>query len=722
MDIRHICSAFFLLSSLFLACKQDEIKPTSQIDSYAGPPSQGEEQKEPREPANGLFIPVNTEEHAFTVDDLLAMDKINEPQLSPDGSQIVFVRKKVDLKANRSRSDLWLLERTTGILKQLTEHPENDRQPQWTKNGQSIYYISDQGEQSQIWYRSLRDDQAIQVRQLPVAVDNLRLSPDGEHLLFTAELFPDCDTLECTKTRLDAKEKQNFSGQLYDQLFVRHWDFWKDGRISQLLVLDLDSDKSTPPRNLSRALAANVPSKPFGGREEFQFTPDSKSVVFTAREQNPVEAWSTNFDLFVVPIDGSAPPRKLTENPAWDSHPVFSPDGKQLAYLAMKRPGYEADRFRIMVQSWPEGTPRVLAENWDRSVQDLAFTADGKSLLVTAQDNGHMPLFSISLASEEVHKLVDQGTVSAFLPAQDQVIFLRDSFTSPSEFWSISLTGQNEKSLSQIHAARLASVRMGEPERFYFEGWNGERVYGWAIKPSEFSPQKRYPLALLIHGGPQGSFANNFHYRWNPQVYAGAGYAVVMIDFHGSTGYGQDFTDSIAGDWGGKPLIDLEKGLQAAFKQFSWIDDKRVCALGASYGGYMINWIAGVWPEPFRCLVNHDGIFDQRSMYYSTEELWFPEWEHGGPYFAKPSVYEKHNPVQWVEKWNTPMFVIHGALDYRVPVEQGLATFTALQRRGIDSQFLYFPDENHWVLKPGNTRQWHQEVLKWLDRHLKTSP
>jgi dipeptidyl aminopeptidase/acylaminoacyl peptidase len=293
-----------------------------------------------------------------------------------------------------------------------------------------------------------------------------------------------------------------------------------------------------------------------------------------------------------------------------------------------------------------------------------------------------------------------------------------DTMRSPVDLFSAALDGSDRRRLTDLNAERLAATGRGEFEQFSFAGWNDETVYGYVVKPADFDPEQRYPLAFIIHGGPQGSSDNDFHYRWNPQPYAGAGYAVVMIDFHGSTGYGQAFTDSITDDWGGKPLVDLQRGLATALDTYSWIDGTRACALGASYGGYMINWIAGNWPDGFRCLVNHDGTFDQRMMYYATEELWFPEWEHAGPYWENPDAHERHNPANHVAKWKTPMLVIHGALDFRIPESQGLATFTALQRQGIPSRFLYFPDENHWVLKPSNSVLWHDTVLEWLDRWL----
>jgi dipeptidyl aminopeptidase/acylaminoacyl peptidase len=390
----------------------------------------------------------------------------------------------------------------------------------------------------------------------------------------------------------------------------------------------------------------------------------------------------------------------------------------------MERPGYEADRFGIVLRDRATGATRRLAADWDRSPGGLAFSPDGATLWATAADVGQVSLFAIDVASGAVREVVGEGHVRepAMVPgagAGYRVLFGRDSLTAPVELYTVAADGSGLTRLTAVNREELAGVALGRPEQFSFAGAGGDTVYGWVVAPADFDPARRYPVAFLIHGGPQGSFGNDFHYRWNPQVYAGAGYGSVMIDFHGSIGYGQAFTDAIRGDWGGKPLEDLQKGLAAALARYPWLDGDRACALGASYGGYMINWIAGKWPAGFDCLVNHDGIFDQRMMYYATEELWFPEWEHGGPYFAHPEGYELHNPAHLVTRWRTPMLVIHGALDYRVPETQAFATFTALQRRGVPSRLLHFPDENHWVLEPANSILWHETVLAWLDRWTK---
>ena len=676
--------------------------------------------------AAGITLPMTfpimaAEPHPFTIQDLLAMDRITEPQPSPKGDRVVFVVRTTDLEANRGRTDLWRVNAGGSGLIRLTTDPAGDNNPRWAPDGGSIYFLSTRSGSSQVWRIPATGGDAVQVTNLPLDVANLTVSPDGSRLAFSLEVFPDCPTIACTKERVDQDEKSKATGQLYqgDAGFFRHWDTWSTGRRNHLFVMPI-AGPGGEPVDLSRGMNADVPSRPFGGAEEFTFSPDGRTVVFTARDAGREEPWSTDFDLYQVPVDGSQPPRNLTDaNPAWDTQPVFSPDGKTLAYLAMARAGFEADRYRIKLRDLATGRERVLADEWDRSAQGILFSPDGRTVYATATDTGQTPLFAIDVASGKVTKLVGDGHIREPKVSGDRIVFGRDTLRSPVELHTVRRDGSGLTAITRINQEKVAAALMGESEQFSFKGANGDTVYGWMTKPAGFRAGQKYPLAFIIHGGPQGSSSNEFHYRWNPQVYAGAGYAVVQIDFHGSTGYGQAFTDAIRMDWGGKPLVDLQKGLEAALERYPWIDGGRACALGASYGGYMVNWIAGNWPDRFKCLVNHDGILDQRMMYYGTEELWFPEWEQGGPYWQTPATYEKHNPVLFVDRWKTPMLVVHGELDYRVPVDQGIATFNVLQRRGIPSQFLVFPDENHWVLKPANSVLWHQTVLGWLERWLK---
>lgn len=659
----------------------------------------------------------------LTAEDLVSMSRLSGAQVSPDGQHIVYVLRTTDLEADRGRTDLWLVPAEGGVSRRLTTDPAGDWNPLWSPDGQHIYFLSTRSGSSQVWRLPMVGGEAMPITDQPLDVGNLVLSGDGAHLAFSMEVFIDCETLACTVERLAERDESPRSGMLYDRLFVRHWDTWKDGRRSHLFVLP--SNGEGDPVDVTRGLDGDVPSKPFGGSEEYTFTPDHQGLVFTARVAGASEPWSTNFDLYHVPLDGSAEPRRLTDNPAWDTQPTFSPDGKTLAYLAMQRPGYESDRLRIVLRDWSDdgvGPAQALTEDWDRSAGGILFAADGQTIYTTANDLGEVPLFAITVADGQVDKLVGGGKVRSPALAGERLVFGRDALDAPVDLYSVDLAGQDVQQLTQVNAERLADIAFGDYEQFSFPGWNDETVYGYVVKPVGFVPGKKYPLAFLIHGGPQGSFNNNFHYRWNPQSYAAAGFAAVMVDFHGSTGYGQDFTDSIRDDWGGKPLVDLQKGLAAALERYPWIDGERSCALGASYGGYMINWIAGNWPDGFRCLVNHDGLFDTRSMYYSTEELWFPEWEFRGQPADNPEAFERNNPARFVDRWETPMLVIHGALDFRVVETQGLAAFTALQRRGIPSQLLYFPDENHWVLKPNNSMQWHETVLEWLARWTADGP
>ncbi|GMU36850.1 MAG: peptidase S9 [Phycisphaerae bacterium] len=660
----------------------------------------------------------------FSVHDLVAFDRISDPVVSPDGSRAVFALRKTDLDANKGRTHLWTVKVDGSDLHQLTNQPESDSQPRWSPDGKSVYFLSSRSGSSQVWRIELSGGEAKQVTDLPLDVNGFVLSPDGTSILLCLDVYVDLPNPADTAARLKEREARKATGRLYDAALFRHWDSWKDGRRGHLFVLPLDASGAAKPTatpiDLMNGMNADSPSKPFGGVEEITFTPDGRSVVFAAKHVGREEAWSTDHDLYVVPVDGSSTPRCLTDdNPAWDTHPVFSPDGKTLAWLAMRVPGYEADRFRILLKSWPDGPVKSLTETWDRSPAGFIWSADGKSIFATADNVGQHSLFSVDVASGAAKAIVPQGHARFPQRAGDRLLIGLDHLQSPVELYTLKPDGSDVKAITKVNAERLAAVQTGEPEQFSFKGWNDETVHVYVVKPVGFDSAKKYPVAFLIHGGPQGSFGNDFHYRWNPQTYAGAGYAAVMVDFHGSTGYGQAFCDSIQNDWGGKPLEDLKKGLEATLQRYPWMDGARVAALGASYGGYMINWIAGNWPDRFRCLVNHDGVFDTRMGYFDTEELWFPEREHGGTPWDRPESFEEHNPVNFVKNWKTPMLVIHGGNDYRVCDTHGIGAFNALQRKGIPSKFLHFPDENHWVLKPHNSILWHETVIGWLDQWCK---
>jgi dipeptidyl aminopeptidase/acylaminoacyl peptidase len=652
----------------------------------------------------------------FSAEVLVRLDRVGAPSLSPDGSKVAYSVRTTDMAANKGVFDIWWTGYPDGESHRLTTNAANDTDPAWSPDGRYVYFLSTRGGTSQVWRIAVDGGEATPVTDLPVDIGTFRLVPGGDGLVLSAEVY-----LACTARRDEEQANKTTSGVAYGQLFMRHWDRWLNGKHSQLFALSLDETGKSAgePLLISRGIRADIPSRIWGGNEEYSISPDGSTVYFVARIRDREEPTSTNYDIYAAPVNGDGPVNNLTpSNPAWDTQPIVSPDGRHLAWLAMERPGYEADRFQVMIRDVASGKTRSLTADWDRSASAIAFSNDGRELLVNIQDRGNLTLWAIDARTGERRERVERGNVSAFVEGAQGIVYAMDSLTSPTELYALDTGSTRPRQLTRFSEPQLRDVEMGEFEQFSFTGAGQEPVYGYVVKPAGFQAGKKYPVAFLIHGGPQGSFGNHFHYRWNPQTYAGQGFAAVFIDFHGSTGYGQAFTDSIAGDWGGAPLTDLQLGLDAALQRYDFLDGEKVCALGASYGGYMINWIAGNWPDRFRCLVNHDGIFDQRMMYYTTEELWFPEWEFGGPYFENPADYERHNPVNFVDRWQTPMLVIHGQLDYRVPVTQGIAAFTALQRRGIPSRFLYFPDENHWVLKPENSVQWHHEVNQWLHQYL----
>jgi dipeptidyl aminopeptidase/acylaminoacyl peptidase len=659
----------------------------------------------------------------FTARDLVMLDRVSDPNVSPDGTQVVYQLRETDWDANRGVTSLWLI--TDGATRALTASG-SDSSPRW-RDGRMLYFLSSRSGSSQVWRLDMRGGDAAQVTHVPLDVGSFALSPNGDHLLISMEVFLDCPTLACTRQRLDERAQRKSSGQSYDRLFVRHWDRWYDGTRSQLFVFPLDArgDAQGSPVWISRGVEADIPSKPEGDDSDYTFTPDGSEVIFSARVAGSTEPWSTNFDLFRRRLDGSGDAENLTAgNPGADTDPVVSPDGKTLAYLSARRPGFESDRNAILLKDLRSGRTRELLPQWDRSAESLKWSADGRTLYTLADESGQRRLFAIDVARAQVSALTDQGSVAGYdlgrgVGHQGPVIVL-STLAAPAQIYRVTAAGRPPLPLTHVNDVKLMGVRMADYESFQFPGWNNESVQGFVVKPAGFEPGKKYPVAFIIHGGPEAAFGNVFHYRWNAQVFAGAGFAVVTIEFHGTPGYGQAFTDSILGHWGDRPLEDLQKGWQYALEHYPFLDGANACALGASYGGYMIDWIAGNWPRPqsgpWKCLVSHDGVFDPRIMYFSTEELWFPETEHQGTPWEHPENYERFNPLDDVGQWQTPMLIIQGGRDFRVPMEQGLGAFTALQRRGIPSQLLYFPDENHWVLKPQNSLQWHDAVLGWLKR------
>lgn len=661
----------------------------------------------------------------FTYQDMVRLDRIGNLSVDPSGTKALFTVRATDLENNRGVSTLWLKDLSDASKPEtmLAIGEGGASELQWAPDGSGFYFLSSRGEggSTQVWKSDAMGKAASQVTSLPLDVITYKVAPDGKGIAVSMAVFPDHSDRDLKRTvdRMAIAAATKSSGMVYDKLFMRHWDTWADGTQQHLFYVDLSAPSVAVP--LMDAFDGNVPSKPFGGNDEFAFAADGRSVFFSARVAGNKEPWSTNFDLYHVPVSGGAPKNLTAGNLAWDAEPLPSKDGKFLAYKAMKRPGFEADRFDVMVLELATGKISSLAPDWDRSAGHMAWSNDGKSLLVSADDLGRHRLFRIDVKTSKVTQLSKEGSINAWKETPKGMVFLRSGLHGPPQLYmakpKAAFIDQGATVLTQVNAS-LKDKKFGAFEQFSFSGWNNETVYGYVLKPAEYTEGKKYPVAFLIHGGPQGSFGDGWSYRWNAQTYAGEGYAVVMIDFHGSTGYGQAFTDAITQHWGDRPLEDLQKGLAHALKEYSFLDGERVAGLGASYGGYMVNWIAGNWPGAFKALVSHCGIFDTRAMGYSTEELWFTDWENDGSVFDDPANYDTFNPMLHMDKWQVPMLVIHGDLDYRVPLTQGIGSFTACQAKGIPSKYLRFPDENHWVLKPQNSLHWHAEVFGWMKEHL----
>ena len=662
--------------------------------------------------------------HGLSPQEMIYLDRYSAPTLSPDGRVIVFAKRVVNRDTNKASSALWmrnLVTRDSVPPHQISPDGWNVNSPAFSPDGKTLYFLSGKSGSSQLYAMPVAGGEPRQLSNFAVDVDGYKLSPDGSHVALAFATFPECNAdLDCTRKKLADIEARKATGVTFDHLFIRHWDTWSDGRLNRVFSAPLGgSAQLTTASLLSGGIHGDIPSKPFGDLSDFAWSPDGKTVAMSVRQSNGEEPWSTNFDVWLVNADGSNARNLTAANKAWDAGPVFSADGKTLYYRAMKRPGFEADRFALMAMDLTSGKIREIDPQWDRSADGIILSNDGKSIYTTAEDMGQRPLFAVDIASGSAHRIVGDGSVSSVQLAGPTLAISRNSMRSGDVIYTTSPDGKaGLREITPSAQDMLPNVAWGEYEQFSFTGWNNETVHGYVVKPWNYEAGKKYPVAFLIHGGPQGSFGDGWSYRWNPQTYAGQGYAVVMIDFHGSTGYGQAFTDAISQHWGDRPLEDLQKGWAAALAKYGFLNGDRACALGASYGGFMAYWIAGNWNAPWKCIVAHDGVFDNFMMGYATEELWFSQWENGGTPYDNPEGYQRYNPANFVKNWRSPILVIHGQQDFRIPVEQGIAAFTAAQRRGIESKFLYFPDENHWVLKPQNSLLWHNTVNDWLRAHI----
>jgi len=653
-------------------------------------------------------------QHPITFDDLIGMGRVGDPQISPDGKTVAFVVTYHNKTENRTNSNIYLVSMNGGDVRQLTSAKGANNSPRWMPDGTSIAFISTRENGAQIWVVPIAGGEARKISSISTGASGLVVSPDGKWFAFSSDVYPDCPTDDCNKQREEAVEQSKVKAKIFERLPYRVWNSWKDGKRSHLFVLSTSGgmakditpgDFDTPPIDL-------------GGNWDYAFSPDSKEIAFT-RNPDAMVAISTNNELYVVPLEGGEP-KNISDNPANDTQPLYSPDGKYIAYRAMKRPGFEADQNYLVLYERSTGKRITLTEGSDYSVNEVLWTPDSKALIFNAADKGWESAIKVTVNTKKIETILREGYDHSLRLSSDgkTLVFIRETTNKPAEVFRMDADGKHVRQLTAVNAKNIAQLEMNQKEDFWFDGAGGTNIHGWIVKPPGFSASQKYPLILLIHGGPQSMFADNFHYRWSAQMFAARGYVVAMMNPRGSTGYGQKFTDEITGDWGGNVYVDLMNGVDYILKTYSFIDGNTMAAAGASYGGYMINWIAGT-SNRFKCLVNHDGVYNPWSMYGTTEELWFVEWEFGGTPYNNPDLYNRWSPLLNAHKFKTPMLVVHGQQDFRVDVSEGFQVFTALQRQGVKSKMLYFPDEGHWVMKPANAELWYKTVLDWIDEHLK---
>jgi dipeptidyl aminopeptidase/acylaminoacyl peptidase len=652
-------------------------------------------------------------QHALKFDDLIAFRRIGAPRISPDGKWIAYDASTPDLAANARRSAIFLVPANGGESRQISDGTKQDEGPAWSPNGKTIAYVSNRaGGAKQVYLYDVATGKSTRLTSLAGGAGSVKWVPSGDALVLVSDVYPDCGVdPECTKQKDVAAAQRPTQARVITSLLYRHWNAWQEPTRTHIIYVPL----SGAARDLTPG-AFDAPPFSVGGGGELDVSPDSKELVY-ARNTDEHPERSTNADLFIVPLTGGTAKRITTRTGA-DTNPLYSPDGRYIAYRSQSRAGYESDLWELWLYDRATGQSRRIASEFTEWIESLRWSPDSKSIFITAPLKAREAIFEIPLDGQP-HLVDNSGSAAEVDVSGDgkTIYFDLSTLQRPADIYSISRTGGGVKRITRDNDARLAQIAMGDVSELTWTGGENAAIQGWLIKPPGFDATKKYPAIVLIHGGPQGAWSNGWSYRWNGEMFAARGYVVLMPNPRGSYGFGQKFVEEISHDWGGRAYTDIMNGVDLLASQ-PFVDANRIGAAGASYGGYMINWILGHTTR-FKALASHDGLFNLESMYGATEELWFPEFEFGGPPWEHREDYEKWSPHRFVQNFATPTLVIHGELDYRVPVDQGLQLFTALQRKGVPSKLLLFPDEGHWVLKPQNSKLWHQTVLDWFDQWLK---
>ena len=655
----------------------------------------------------------------MTVDDLITAVRVSDPQVTPDGRSIAYVRTTTDLASGRRNGDIYVVTADGAApARGLVVGPQTDFSPRFSPDGQTLAFISTRdGGSPQVYVIPVTGGEAKRVTNVAAGVQPpLVLSADGRRAAFVSDVYPDCRDDECNRKRSEEEAKSPVQARQITRLMFRHWNEWRNTRRHHVLVTELATgttrdvtpgDYDAPPHNYEDASLA--------------FSADSRSIAFVSKREGPDrEAWSTNSDVWLAPVDGGEI-RKVTANPAADDHPLFTKDGKSLLVRGQRRAGFEADRWYLDVYDLQSGARRTVFEATDLSIDEFVLSGDGATVWFTAGDRGRISLFTIPLSGGAARKVIEGGAVSSIAALADGgVAYVKSRLTRPPDVYRVSRDGA-ERQLTSDNDDWLRAVAMPAPESAVVTGAERTPVQYWLLKPPNFDPARRYPTVFLIHGGPQSAFNDAWSTRWNPALWAAQGWVIVAPNPRGSTGFGQRFVDEISQDWGGKVMTDIDAVVQAVAK-LPFVDPNRFAIAGASYGGYAVNWLIG-HSNRFKAAVSHDGIFNLESMAVATEELWFPEWEFGGPAWSPKA---RENFARWsphlhADRMRTPTLVITNELDFRVPVDQGLQLLTALRRNGVPAEGLVFPDEGHWVLKALNSKRWHEAVFDWMNRYLNST-